>query len=565
MRRRGRFTGFLRRGREMRLARGLFFTAMLLLVGVGAAAAALHPIELAADDSRITLVDRTKDELRFRVEVGELTGMDVETEEGSFTRLLIPGFHSSKKVGSPEIPMMNRLIEIPFGAEARVEIVSALSRTIRLEEYGIANRLMPAQPSMSKGDDPSAVPFAYDESAYAVDRVAQELVRTEDLGQMRAVRIGRVDVSPVEYYPARGEIVVHEAIEFRVVFENADHAAGDALKARLWSPFFEPVYEQLVGYQATRSTHDDHPDLVRDLVTYVIITPSSYLPTLQPFIEWKTERGFVVVVGEIGSPEVGTTTTSIESYINGLYNNPTPERPAPSFVLFAGDTPQVPTYSTSNGASDRNYCDVTGDLAPEIYYGRFPAATVTHLEAMVEKTLMYEQFTMPDPAYLEEVVMIAGVDGSFGQVYANGQINYGTTHYFNSAHGILSHTHLYPQSGSDDALIVQEVSNGCAYVNYTAHGSQTSWSDPTFTQANVRSLANNGEYCLAVGNCCLAASYNVSECFAETWLREANKGAIGYIGGSNNTYWDEDYWWGVGYGTIVQFPVYENFGLGAYD
>ncbi len=93
---------------------------------------------------------------------------------------------------------------------------------------------------------------------------------------------------------------------------------------------------------------------------------------------------------------------------------------------------------------------------------------------------------------------------------------------------------------------MQNVSDGVSYINYTAHGSTTSWSDPTFTQGNINSLQNYGEYCLAVGNCCLTSSYEVGECFAETWLRVADKGAIGYIGGSNSTYWDEDYWWGVG-------------------
>ncbi len=62
-----------------------------------------------------------------------------------------------------------------------------------------------------------------------------------------------------------------------------------------------------------------------------------------------------------------------------------------------------------------------------MYYGRLPATNPTQLQAMLDKTLMYDQFTMPDPSYLGEVVMIAGVDGSFGQVWANGQINYGTS------------------------------------------------------------------------------------------------------------------------------------------
>jgi subtilisin-like proprotein convertase family protein len=162
--------------------------------------------------------------------------------------------------------------------------------------------------------------------------------------------------------------------------------------------------------------------------------------------------------------------------------------------------------------------------------------------------------------------MIAGMDGGYGQVWGNGQINYGTTHYFNEAHGIYSHTYLYPESGSHAADIVQNVSDGVAFINYTAHGSTTAWGNPSFTQGNINGLENYGEYCTAIGNCCLTSSYEVGECFAETWLRAEEKGAIGYIGASSGTWWDEDYYFGVGYTTnIVEYPVYEDTGIGAYD
>jgi len=287
---------------------------------------------------------------------------------------------------------------------------------------------------------------------------------------------------------------------------------------------------------------------------------------MQSLVDWKTERGFKMIVGVIGSPEVGSTTASIQNYIHGLYNDATPELPAPSFVLFVGDVAQCPTFQLSGNATDRPYCAVDGDLVPDIYYGRFSATNPSQLQAILDKSLMYDQYAMPDPSYLEEVVMIAGMDAGHGSTWGNGQINYGTDYYFNEAHNIFSHTYLYPESGGNAANIIQNVSDGVSYINYTAHGSVTSWSSPSFTQSNINGLQNDGKYCLAVGNCCLTSTYDYGECFAETWLRAPGKGAIGYIGGSNSTYWDEDYWWGVGYTTsIVARPEFSQTSMGAYD
>ena len=45
----------------------------------------------------------------------------------------------------------------------------------------------------------------------------------------------------------------------------------------------------------------------------------------------------------------------------------------------------------------------------------------------------------------------------------------------------------------------------------------------------------------------------------------ADKGAIGFIGCSNDSYWDDDYYWAVGPGIISADPTYDASGLGAYD
>ncbi len=543
---------------------GLVLTALFAVQ----VSAAVTTVPLQADRTALDLVETRSDELHYSVNIAELRALDVETKAGSFTRLIIPGFHSSMQDGAPELPMMNRLIEMPRDARARVEIISSKSRVISLADYGITRRLMPHQPSLSKSADLANVPFAYDRAAYETDKVSQELVRVVDLGNLRSRGVARVEISPIEYMPRTNEITIHEDIEFRIVFEGGDKAAEAYEIARVYSPFFEPVFNQIDG---DRANHIDFPDLVKNEVTMVIVTPPEFQYNLTNFVNWKIERGFNTILAVMGTPEVGSTSSSIQSYLHGLYNSATPENPAPSFVLFVGDVAQCPTFSEAGDATDRPYCDVDGDMFPDMYYGRFSATNASQLQAQLDKTMMYDQFTMPDPSYLGNVTMIAGVDGSYAPTHGNGQINYGTEHYFNAAHGIYSNTYLYPASDAAGApaAIVQTCNDGVGYINYTAHGSQTSWSDPSFTQSDINGLTNYGKYFLAVGNCCLTSTYDYGECFGETWLRAADKGAVGYIGGSNSTYWDEDYWWGVGYHASSEingtaYPV-ASTGIGVYD
>ena len=190
----------------------------------------------------------------------------------------------------------------------------------------------------------------------------------------------------------------------------------------------------------------------------------------------------------------------------------------------------------------------------------------------IEKTLMFEEYTFPDPSYLDEVLLVAGVDAGMAPTYGNGQINYGTDNYFNAANGITSHIYLYGSGSpvtSDQSiasgLIIDDVNNGVGFANYTAHCFEQGWADPSFESSDVPGLTNENEYCVIVSNCCLPNAFDNAECFGEAILRAHGKGAVGHIGGSNNTYWNEDYWWAVGTGSISANPTYIQTGLGVFD
>ncbi|MDM7916794.1 MAG: C25 family peptidase propeptide domain-containing protein, partial [Candidatus Eisenbacteria bacterium] len=220
----------------MRSASRVLAFALVLLAGIGSLAWGQTRIPLTAETTHLTLLEQQENSLVYRAEISELVAMQVDTPEGRFARLLIPGFHFSHAEGAPELPMMNRLVALPYGATARIEVLSASSREIDLGAYGITTPLFPSQPSMPKNVDPADWPFVYDRAAYAAPRVAQELARVEAIGRLRAADMGRVELSPVEYFPGQNRIVVHDRVDFRVVFEGGDKAQGGELYARTYSP-----------------------------------------------------------------------------------------------------------------------------------------------------------------------------------------------------------------------------------------------------------------------------------------------------------------------------------------
>ncbi|HPF70931.1 MAG TPA: C25 family peptidase propeptide domain-containing protein, partial [Candidatus Krumholzibacteria bacterium] len=175
---------------------------VLMLVTAGLAAAANVAIPLNGQQPVLQVTQDSKSGLDFHVEVGRLEAMDVGTKGGVFTRLMIPGFHSSMTEGAPELPMMNRMIAIPVGAEPTVQVRNVVTRRIKLADFGVAAPIMPAQPSMSKSADPAQVPFVYDTRAYAKAAVGGDAARVVRQGRMRAMEIGRLELSPVTYFPA---------------------------------------------------------------------------------------------------------------------------------------------------------------------------------------------------------------------------------------------------------------------------------------------------------------------------------------------------------------------------
>ena len=70
---------------------------------------------------------------------------------------------------------------------------------------------------------------------------------------------------------------------------------------------------------------------------------------------------------------------------------------------------------------------------------------------------------------------------------------------------------MYPESGtsSSEQQIIDQISKGVGYGNYTAHCSPEGWAEPAFLVNDVSDLANQNQYGLLIGNCCNSMNLQV--------------------------------------------------------
>lgn len=552
------------------ITRGLIPKYLLILTAllIVAVSHGLHAqtIRIAEGDNHTQILENEYTILTLQNSLATLNAQKVKAGEQHFTRLHIPGYGYSNQIGYPQLPVYKRLIELPLDAEVEILITYKSFHDLPLSDFQFDDPVIPVQPSLSKSADPDEFTFRIKEDAYQFNGfIGDDLVSIHPAGIMRGLKIARIEIAPVQYNPVANVLRVFDEIIVEFRFTGGNIAQTIAMKTQGINPFFAGISQMLINYKSPDKRENFFGN---QPVTYIIVSDPQFEDALQPFISWKTKKGFRVVEAYTSDPDVGNTTTSIKSFLTNFYNDPPVGYEPQTFILIVGDVAQVPSFSGSfgNHPSDLYYAEYTGDMLPEAFIGRFSANNLVQLQPQIDKTLEYEQYLFPDPSFLDEVVMVAGHDTQHQMQWGNGQINYGTNYYFNETNGLYSHTYLQPEppGGNYAMQIRQNISDGVGFANYTAHCSASGWANPNFTVNHIDALQNQSKYPLMIGNCCASVAFH-NNSFGEDIMRAEGKGAIGYIGGSNNTFWDEDFWWAVGFKAISANPTYDSNSLGAYD
>ncbi len=486
---------------------------------------------------------------RMRTSIGEFFKINMGEE-----------FVTSSKISLAELPVYTTLVEIPFCEDIVIEEQAYGERIFELED-GV--KVYPKQASQSKQNE--ELPFEFNKEYYSTNSFGkQNRVEIEVLGIMNGVRLAKLSVSPIRYNPSANRIEFISRLDYTVRFVKADYQSTVSLRSKTAPSFSNFISDKTINPKNISASVNSSP--ISRPYKMVIVSSPMFEQALQPFIEWKTQQGFEII--ELYTDQTGTSATSIKSYLKNLWENATEDNPTFDYLLLCGDVAQIPAFdgeyvNYSDGhPTDFYYAEYTNDMLPDVFYGRLSASTASQMQAIVTKTLSYEKYSFEDDSFLNKILLVAGKEtNSPAPTCVNGQMNY-AKQYFN---GLDTSVYYNPSSGNKASEIRSKINDGQGWINYSAHCDESGWYSPSFLSSNVTSSTNIGKFGFYINNCCLSSKFDESRCFAEALLRANDKGAVGVIGSTNYTYWNEDFYWSVGAKNPTVNPNYNANALGAYD
>lgn len=492
-----------------------------------------------------------------------LPGIDINgfsSDNGSFYRISAPGHIHTSVPGKPELPVFSRLISIPGDLVYDIRITDVRTQRIYPGRSKIDGRLFPAQEGETKGIQDKKRIFAIDKAVYSSrDFIPSDTVTIRSAGKVRGTLLANLVISPFRYNPRANVLEVITSMKIEI------HFTGQAEGSKSFAvseTFKKTLSKGILNYAESSDipTWSDKP------IRMVILTDTAFRHHLEPFIKWKTLKGLKLDILYKGSDYAGENYTEIKNSLADLYNSATEDNPPPEYLLIVGNTSNIPYYGTEN-VTDMYYgeFDGNGDYFPEMFIGRLPVADTNELKSVVAKLVSYEKFEYADTNLFHSNAMItSGYDASYAN-YMNGQIKYAITNYLTPNNNIKEHHFYYPQTQvvhKDSVMWL--INNGMSFINYTGHGSSTAWLHINIDTSDVRKLKNTNMYPFIISNACQTSKFNIKS-LGNRMVVAKEKGAIGFIGCSNDSFWNEDFYWAVGVSTPSDNPTYETTGPGALD
>jgi hypothetical protein len=450
---------------------------------------------------------------------------EIESDEGRFTWLSMPGTGVSAVPGAPELPVYRRQVLVdPAGA------YSCRATVLEQETYDLAKLetpriLLPARRAVPKlPGAKEAATLGLDAGQYGRATGPEHVASLLDLGLMDGRKLLLVELFPVTYDPTAGRVTHRKRIAVEIVRTGVN--ATNAVDAKI-----QAVDISLGNLPRGETKGASSKRLL-------IVASDPFVTSLAGFAAHKRNMGWEVDI--VGTSEAGSGGEAIRGHIRARYLR---EDLCPSHLLLVGDSDTIPAWP-GQGAytpdTDLYYACMDGadDWLPDMAYGRFPARSPTQLSNMVGRVIHYETQVSNALPFVSRAAFAASSD--------NHSVTEGT-------HNAVISRHMVPRSYSSDSLysythgatkaqVVAALNAGRGLMTYSGHAYAHMWRDPAMEVADVHSLTNAFLCPLVLSFACDSGSFaTLDESFAEAWMRAgANAGAVAVFASSEDSYWEED-------------------------
>lgn len=294
--------------------------------------------------------------------------------------------------GNPELITFKRSLLIPDNSGMNFRIIT--------QESDVVNTLpiMPSKGHFTRNIDPNSVPYTFGK-VYQTDKYFPENnISLETPYIIRDFRGMTVQFNPLQYNPVQGKMKITRKIVIEVFTDNSKQSINPLIRqnplTKISEDFVGIYSEMFMNYGVGGVKFNPIPEPGKMLV----ICPTGYMTAIQPFVQWKQQRGLNVTLAEYPTA-TGSGNTAIKNYIQNMYNS----AGSVTYVVLVGDVADIPTLNGAyeSAPSDPCYVKLAGtDAYPDAFVSRISCQNAASISYVVTKLIKFERdITLGAPWY----------------------------------------------------------------------------------------------------------------------------------------------------------------------
>lgn len=453
---------------------------------------------------------------------GDYGVSQVVLQGNTYSMIEFEGKIVTTRKGFAELPYLNATVMIDPERNVTLTVVPGDYTDIPLD-----HPLVPSRGVIYRNQDPAAIPYQIDPKSVTDSWYPVDLATGTDPFILRDIRGTSIYAYPFQYNAARQVLRVYHTLTVDLV-ENETPAINPLHKAPV-----SIVREMDAVY---RSVFINYETVGRDNLTIGefgdihVITTARDETAVQPYIDWKREKGYNVSV------EVVPVNTVVNANVQAAYNS----NNNILYVLLVGDWADLKCTTTGAGRpmDPQVGCVVGTDDFADISVGRLSANSPGDVTVQVDKIINYEKNPETGGEWYASATGIASNEGAGAGDDGESDIQHNNV-IWNNKLDPFTYDNFYQvyDPGATISMVNNAVNTGTGVINYTGHGWGEGWGTTGFSNSNVSGLTNGNKLPFIISVACNNGDFDLGTCFAEAWLRKQNGGAVMFLGGSISQPW----------------------------